>query len=287
MFSASLSILPITVLSIAKWTRFLTPGTGNICPDLAASIRFRSASTPSHPSPLLPTLHLYVLHTTIFRIDIPLSASVISNLQATNNPSVITDAVAVRFELGRGQVRFACWIDEEGAGWKEVGDFTGGEAGAGGRVELTGPASVSITSAAFEINKSLLRPTTTDITTSLFYSPTTPHEYRLSNSYFQFPHLRAHLYPPKAYQCLASPHQCQHSVSLQSNLNPTFLFLTSQPYRHAAPSTFKCQRRYRHDVPLPSRATSCYTSSSRTSETAVLLTTDLSDICIDQRYDAH
>lgn len=168
MFSASLSILPITVLSIAKWTRFLTPGTGNIRPDLAASIRFRSASTPSHPSPLFPTLHLYVLHTTIFRIDIPLSTSAISNLQATNNPSVITDAVAVRFELGRGKVRFACWIDEEGAGWKEVGDFTGGEAGAGGRVELTGPASVSITSAALEINKSLLRPTTTDITTSLF-----------------------------------------------------------------------------------------------------------------------
>lgn len=148
MFSANLSILPITVLSIAKWTRFLNPGTGNIRPDLAASIRFPSTSTPSHPSPLLPTLHLYVLHTNIFRIDIPLSPSVVSNFQVANNPSVSTDAVAVRFKLGRDKVRFACWIEKEGAGWKEVGDFTGGEAGSGGRVELTGLASVSIASAA-------------------------------------------------------------------------------------------------------------------------------------------
>lgn len=148
MFSANLSILPITVLSIAKWTRFLNPGTGNIRPDLAASIRFPSTSTPSHPSPLLPTLHLYVLHTNIFRIDIPLSPSVVSSFQVANNPSVSTDAVAVRFELGRDKVRFACWIEKEGAGWKEVGDFTGGEAGSGGRVELTGLASVSIASAA-------------------------------------------------------------------------------------------------------------------------------------------
>ncbi|OWZ70049.1 hypothetical protein AYX14_04566 [Cryptococcus neoformans] len=138
----NLSILPITVLSIAKWTRFLNPGTGNIRPDLAASIRFPSTSTPSHPSPLLPTLHLYVLHTNIFRIDIPLSPSVVSSFQVANNPSVSTDAVAVRFELGRDKVRFACWIEKEGAGWKEVGDFTGGEAGSGGRVELTGLASV-------------------------------------------------------------------------------------------------------------------------------------------------
>lgn len=148
MFSANLSILPITVLSIAKWTRFLNPGTGNIRPDLAASIRFPSTSTPSHPSPLLPTLHLYVLHTNIFRIDIPLSPSVVSSFQVANNPSVSTDAVAVRFELGRDKVRFACWIEKEGAGWKEVGDFTGGEAGSGGSVELTGLASVSIASAA-------------------------------------------------------------------------------------------------------------------------------------------
>ncbi|KIR31099.1 hypothetical protein I352_06528 [Cryptococcus deuterogattii MMRL2647] len=137
-----LSILPITVLSIAKWTRFLTPGTGNICPDLAASIRFPSSSISSDPSSLLLTLHLYILDTTIFRIDIPLSTSVISNFQAGNNPSVNTDAVAVRFELGRNKVRFACWVAEEGKEWKETGDFTGGEAGSGGRVELTGPASV-------------------------------------------------------------------------------------------------------------------------------------------------
>ncbi|KAE8543282.1 hypothetical protein D1P53_000773 [Cryptococcus gattii VGV] len=138
----NLSILPITVISIAKWTRFLTPGTSNICPDLAASIRFPSTSISSDPSSLLFTLHLYVLDATIFRIDIPLSASVISNFQAANNPSVDTDAVAVRFELGRSKVRFACWIAEEGTGWKETGDFTGGEAGSGAKVELTGPASV-------------------------------------------------------------------------------------------------------------------------------------------------
>lgn len=213
MTSADLSILPITVLSIAKWTRFLTPGTGNICPDLAASIRLPSSSISSDPSSLLLTLHLYILDTTIFRIDIPLSTSVISNFQAGNNPSVNTDAVAVRFELGRNKVRFACWVAEEGKGWKETGDFTGGEAGSGGRVELTGPASVSMTSAS-KYAKSLTSFLTIGLTTSLFRSSTTPPQYRLSNPYLQLSHLPPHLYPPKAYHFLALPRQRQQQVPL-------------------------------------------------------------------------
>lgn len=196
MTSANLTILPITVLSIAKWTKFLTPGTGNICPDLAASIRFPSTSTSSDPSSLLLALHLYVHDTTVFRIDIPLSTSVISSFQAANNPSVNTDTVAVRLELGRSKVRFACWVAEDGTGWKETGDFTGGEAGSGGRVELTGPASVSMTSAASKYAKNLTSFSTIGLTTGLFRRSTTPRQYRLFNPYFQLSHLPHHLYPP-------------------------------------------------------------------------------------------
>lgn len=207
MTSANLSILPITLLSIAKWSRSLTPGTGNICPDLAASIRFPSTSTSSDPSSLLLTLHLYVLDTTVFRIDIPLSTFAISSFQAANNPSVNTDAAAVRFELGRSKVRFACWVAEDGTGWKETGDFTGGEAGSGGRVELTGPVSVSIEFAASKYAKNLISFSTIGLTTGLFQRSTTPCQYRLSNPYFRLSHLSHHLYPPKAYRCLAFPRQ--------------------------------------------------------------------------------
>ncbi|TYJ51296.1 hypothetical protein B9479_008139 [Cryptococcus floricola] len=123
--STNLTLLPITVLSISKWTRFLTPGTGHTHPDLGAAVSF---SLPT------PTLHLYILHGNLFRIDIPLSPSTVQGLQATSNPGVSLESVAVRFQVVEGGVEFWGWQD--GMGWGRVGDFTGGQAGNGGKVLL-------------------------------------------------------------------------------------------------------------------------------------------------------
>ncbi|WVQ80964.1 hypothetical protein IAT38_003071 [Cryptococcus sp. DSM 104549] len=125
---AAITILPVSVLSIASWTRFLTPGTGTSHPDLACAIRF----TPH------PQLSLYVVHKTdTFRIEIPLIPAAVSGVLAAGNPGVNAEAVAIKFELAPGVAGYANW-DEGGGGWKAVGDFTGGETTRGGKCELTG-----------------------------------------------------------------------------------------------------------------------------------------------------
>ncbi|WVO16793.1 hypothetical protein L204_104478 [Cryptococcus depauperatus] len=138
---SDLTLLPISVLSISGWTRFLTPGTGSTHPDLAAAIRFsspsQSCSNPDEP----PILHIYVLHTLTFRIDIPLHPHHISNLHATSNPAVNTNAVAIQFEVAPGIATYHSRSDEKEevkGEWREIGDFTGGEAGKGGKCEITG-----------------------------------------------------------------------------------------------------------------------------------------------------
>ncbi|ODN79053.1 hypothetical protein L198_07932 [Cryptococcus wingfieldii CBS 7118] len=144
--STNLTILPITVLSISKWTRFLTPGTGHTHPDLGAAVSF---SLPT------PTLHLYILHGSLFRLDIPLSPSTIQGLQATSNPGVSLESVAVRFQMIEGGEEFWGWQD--GMGWVRVGDFTGGQAGEGGKVELTGSKEVLLP--AFSRVQQIVNPT--------------------------------------------------------------------------------------------------------------------------------
>ncbi|WWC58186.1 uncharacterized protein I303_100722 [Kwoniella dejecticola CBS 10117] len=138
---ANLTILPITVLSIANWTRFLMPGTGIAHPDLAATIRFPPSDQPS--------LYLNVVHQTdTFRIEIPISPSAMSNLQSVQNPSLNTEAVAISFELSMSTAKYAAWTEGEKAGqglWSEVGDFTGGETHGGGKCELTGDKEILLT----------------------------------------------------------------------------------------------------------------------------------------------
>ncbi|WWC85871.1 uncharacterized protein L201_000738 [Kwoniella dendrophila CBS 6074] len=133
----NLIILPISVLSIGNWTRFLMPGTGISHPDLAASLRFPPSAQSS--------LYMYVLHQTeTFRIEIPVNPTSISNLQSVQNPSLNAEAVAISFELSMSTAKYAAWHqDEVDTGrWNEVGDFTGGETQGGGKCELTGDKEV-------------------------------------------------------------------------------------------------------------------------------------------------
>ncbi|WWD08909.1 hypothetical protein V865_007023 [Kwoniella europaea PYCC6329] len=135
----NLFILPITVLSIANWTRFLMPGTGISHPDLAASLRFTPSAQPS--------LYLYVVHQTdTLRIEIPISTTSISNLQSVHNPSLNTEAVAISFELSMNTAKYSAWNGDDSQThqgvWNEVGEFTGGETNGGGRCELTGDKEV-------------------------------------------------------------------------------------------------------------------------------------------------
>ncbi|OCF36348.1 hypothetical protein I316_02223 [Kwoniella heveanensis BCC8398] len=136
---SNLTILPISVLSVANWTRFLMPGTGTSHPDLAAALRMPPSPNPAN---LQPHLYMYVVHKTdSFRIEIPLIPTCVSNLQAASNPSLNAEAVAIRFELSMGTAKYAAWDNPEGR-WNEVGDFTGGETSGGGKCELTGDKEV-------------------------------------------------------------------------------------------------------------------------------------------------
>ncbi|WVR03562.1 hypothetical protein IAU60_000554 [Kwoniella sp. DSM 27419] len=130
----ALRLLPISVLSIAKWTRFLMPG--SLEPDLAAALRMATG--------LDAMLFFYVTHATeTFRVAIPVMTNSIGDLQAAANPVLNADAVAIRFELKAGCARYAAWYEEESR-WKDIGDFTGGEASAGGSCELTGAKDVLV-----------------------------------------------------------------------------------------------------------------------------------------------
>ncbi|WVQ93603.1 hypothetical protein IAU59_000678 [Kwoniella sp. CBS 9459] len=140
---SNLVILPISVLSIANWTRFLMPGTGSSHPDLAAALRFPPTPNPTN---LQAQLYLYVVHKTdSFRIELPLVPTCVSNLQAASNPSLNAEAVAIRFELSMGTAKYAAWEDGEES-WNEVADFTGGETSGGGKCELTGDKEILLSS---------------------------------------------------------------------------------------------------------------------------------------------
>lgn len=150
-------MLPLSVLSIGNWTRFLTPGVGLITPDLGAAL-----STTEQK------LYFYIVHMNeTFRISVPVTSNVMEGLSALQGNS---DALAIAFELSPDSVEFGCWVENRmegmyeydafgratglggyggmgGGGWKEVKDFTGGEAVRGGRCELTGTVEVSLCAA--------------------------------------------------------------------------------------------------------------------------------------------
>lgn len=130
--------MPLNVLSIGAWTRFLTPGLV-ASPDLGAAI----SMSPQ------PMLYLHVVHALdTFRIALPVDGSIVSGLSAIKGGN---DALAISFDLVPAACEFACWSwGSQGSGfeeyregkWKAVGDFTGGAASAGGRCELTGLSKV-------------------------------------------------------------------------------------------------------------------------------------------------
>ncbi|RXK37338.1 hypothetical protein M231_05404 [Tremella mesenterica] len=96
---ANLILLPLRVLSVASWIRFLNPGPSH-SPDLGGSIRL----TPS------PTLFLYVVHKSdTYRVTIPISPGTISSLSVATNLSASQDTVAVRFQLSEGCTTFHHW----------------------------------------------------------------------------------------------------------------------------------------------------------------------------------
>ena len=130
---AELLLVPITVFSISSWTRFLTPGSGLSSPDLGCSISFTTS----------PVLSMYIVHTDeTFRITVPIDSSAISNLHTTANHAINVDALAVRFDLAPGSAVYPSWMERDGECWRVVGDFTSGDAGRGGRCELTGDREV-------------------------------------------------------------------------------------------------------------------------------------------------
>ena len=142
--TANLTPIPITVLRISDWTRFLTPGVGVLNPDLGCAL-YAPPSSPISPHSSMghfergARLFLYVVHSGIFRISIPINLATMSNIQGHSNHSLNSEAMAMSFELAPGSLEFDSWQnDRNGTGWVGVGDFTNGEASSGGRCEITG-----------------------------------------------------------------------------------------------------------------------------------------------------
>ncbi|KAK8845608.1 hypothetical protein IAR55_006324 [Kwoniella newhampshirensis] len=134
----NLVLLPISVLSIGNWTRFLTPGSGTTNPDLGATLHI--ADCPSDES----KLYLYVVHQgDPYRIEIPLLPGAITDIHAASNPALNIEAVAIRFDLAPNAAEFGRWSGEHNR-WVEFRDFTGGPASLGGRCELTGSRDILI-----------------------------------------------------------------------------------------------------------------------------------------------
>ena len=125
--------LPISVLCMNGWTRFLSPNTPIL--DLGAAVRFGDGAE----------LYMYILHLDeTFRLVVPLANASVGGIEAKHNPSIL-GPVQVRVKVGGEVVRFERWVEGDGrrGGWYPTGDFTGGEASKGGRCELTGDREVS------------------------------------------------------------------------------------------------------------------------------------------------
>lgn len=128
---------------MAKWTRFLTPGTGRSSPDLGCALDLRSPN---------PSVQLFVVHLgEIYRLNLSLTprstvdlcdneAGAVVSVQAAENPNSQADSVAIRLEVRPGKATFSTWTGEK---WRPVGDFSGGVVSAGGRMEITGDRQVS------------------------------------------------------------------------------------------------------------------------------------------------
>ncbi|KAK4689592.1 hypothetical protein P7C73_g521, partial [Tremellales sp. Uapishka_1] len=206
----SLILLPITVLSIASWTRFLTPGIGVASPDLVASLKYTSP----------PLLSLYVVHKTdTFRISIELSPTNVTDLQAAANRNVNQEAVAVRFHLSPEVARYASWRESQGR-WEEISDFTGGDATSGGRCELTGDREILLQ--AFAQAQHILRCQAhpTPMTAVSFPAPSPlpitpfPHDFRFPAS--TYTSRSQHLMTSMSEQGVSGHHKRQRSFSQPS-----------------------------------------------------------------------
>lgn len=127
-----LHLMPLSVLCVGTWTRFLTPGNGMLNPDLGAAIAFDND----------PRLMLYVVHKAeTFRISIALQRDNVTQLEvaAQSNLHINTDAVAVRFILKGGTAVFASWKrgDTERSE-VSAGIASGGGMGLGGGTSVGG-----------------------------------------------------------------------------------------------------------------------------------------------------
>lgn len=142
--------MPISVLTISSWTRFLTPGSGHTSPDLGLAIRL------SHP----PVIRLYVMHQSdTYRLTVPIApaciarihpASLFSTPTATpasnadtgpmsRAPMQDAESALIKFEMVPTAAEYGCWSDGE---WRGTVDFTGGAASSGGLCEITGDREV-------------------------------------------------------------------------------------------------------------------------------------------------
>ena len=151
--SATLILLPLTIINIGAWYRFLGLGSAPV-PDVGGAL-----SVPPPASLTSPLLHLYVVHKAdTFRITVPLVSTAVANLTASDFPDIDKQAVAIRFVLSPRVVAFSRWVSpaseqvqiggqssaqsSHGA-WEAMDDFTEGDASTGGNCELTGPRDVS------------------------------------------------------------------------------------------------------------------------------------------------
>jgi len=131
-------LLPLSVLSVHPWTRFVTPGSETTAPDLGATLSF---------SPT-PALHFYMVHDgETYRISFAISQDAVANLNLMEGRKGLTDNAAIVFELGAGAAEFWMWSEGDHSGstgaWTPIADFTGGVVIQGGRCDMTGAKEVS------------------------------------------------------------------------------------------------------------------------------------------------
>lgn len=141
-------MLPLFVLSISPWTRFVNPGSEATCPDLGASLSL----SPS------PRINVYVVHENeTYRISFAVSGTAMTALQLVKGTKGLPDHAAIAFELGAGAAEFWTWTEHGENGtlgmWTPIADFTGGVVSQGGRCDMTGAKDVSeLRSTAYHLN---------------------------------------------------------------------------------------------------------------------------------------
>ena len=146
------TLVPIQILAVGAWTRFLTPGQGPA--DLAMAYTTLSQMTPTSPTSMSSShIAFYVRHgSASYRISIPLDvirptlhvASSITSPDGCMQPRAGTrdQRNVMSFTLPPGVASFSFWRDL--GGWSGIDDFSGGAIGIGGRIEITGGQEVRL-----------------------------------------------------------------------------------------------------------------------------------------------